>query len=185
MCESTILCHIHGPQVDLSTLSKCHAGQDFVVNKIGASHEWWGSVFDGIIAGSDVRMRIYSDDSASVTYSRWNVLIIAAGCVRSWVENEYGNARTFADVSWDDDESVSGDVINRGLKAMLIYCMGEQNAKDWFVSHGGSVAMNKFCISDGERQNLIRLLVNAGNNGENVRMIQFLEGLKPVEQVSK
>lgn len=181
MCESTILCHIHGPQVYLSTLSKCHAGQDFVVNKIGASHEWWGSVFDGIIAGSDVRMRIYSDDSASVTYSRWNVLIIGAGCVRSWVENEYGRQNQFADVSWDEDEHTSGDAIHRGLKAMLIYCMGEQEAKDWFVAHGGTVHANKYLLYENERQSLISLLMKAGNNGDNVRMIQFLEALEPVK----
>ena len=183
MCESTILCHITGPNVDLSKLVKCMAGRDWTARELcGQAHEH--PAFDAIIAGSaGVKMKIYSDDSAFVEYSRWNVLIIAAGCVREWVENEYGNARQFADVSWEDDPETSGDVIHRGLKAMLIYCIGEKQAIDWFVGHGGSVASKKFCISDGELQSLIRLMREPDffTRDEQLRFADFLEGLKPVE----
>lgn len=183
MCESTILCHITGPQVNVRELNKCLAGRNWnireLVGKGPDEPAFDGNISTGAGALSSVRMKIYSDDSAFVEYSRWNVLIIAAGCVRSWVENEYGNPRQFEDVSWNDD-----DVIHQGLKAMLIYCMGEQNAKDWFVSHGGSVATKKFCISDGERQNLIIALKESDINpwSQRPRMAAFLEALKPVNQ---
>lgn len=182
MCESTILCHITGPKVDLSKLRTCYAGLDWLSRELGIEgHEV--PAFNGIIAGSDVRMRIYSDDSASVAYSRWNVLIIKAGCVRSWVENEYGRSAEFADVSWDDDPETSGNVINRGLKAMLIYCMGEQNAKDWFVAHGGSVASKKYLLHENERQSLIRMMRDPHTFSEDdlLRFADFLESLEPVK----